>query len=324
MAGAQETAPGERADARVGARGAAAPDRPGDAVALLGPAEVRELAASLGIRPTKRLGQNFVIDPNTIRRIVAQAGIGADDHVVEVGPGLGSLTLGLFEVCDDVTVVEIDPALAEALPRTIAARAPGHMVRVIAADAATLTAETWRTAWADHADPAAAGPTAVVANLPYNVAVPILLHLLETFPTIRRVLVMVQAEVAERVAAAPGGRVYGVPSVKAAWYGVWRLAGTVGTHVFWPAPNVTSALLAGEIRPTAERPGDEALRRRTFALVDAAFAQRRKTLRQSLSGVFGSPAAAETALTAAGVDPRARAERLGVAEFAGVARIMTR
>ncbi|MCD7101852.1 16S rRNA (adenine(1518)-N(6)/adenine(1519)-N(6))-dimethyltransferase RsmA [Pseudoclavibacter sp. 13-3] len=293
------------------------------AVQLLGPAQVRALAERHGVTPTKRLGQNFVIDANTIRRIVAAAGVRADDRVLEVGPGLGSLTLGLLEVADDVTVVELDPGLAGALPGTIAEQAPGRSVRVIRGDAAKVTAADWaearddrRTAGADD------GPTAVVANLPYNVAVPIMLHLLETFPSIRRVLVMVQSEVADRVAAAPGSKIYGVPSVKAAWYGPWRLAGSVGKHVFWPAPNVTSGLLAGDIRPIADRPGGETLRLSTFRAVDAAFAQRRKTLRQSLAGLVDGPHHAEALLRSAGVDPGLRAERLGLDEFVAIGRAL--
>lgn len=290
-----------------------------DDVQLLGPAQVRELAARHGITPTKKLGQNFVIDPNTIRRIVAAAGLEPGDRVLEVGPGLGSLTLGLLEVAEDVTVIELDAGLAAALPATIARQAPGRRVRIIPGDAAKVGEAQWAAA---RDGESAGGPTAVVANLPYNVAVPIVLHLLETFPSIRRVLVMVQAEVADRVAAAPGSKVYGVPSVKAAWYGQWSLAGSVGKHVFWPAPNVTSGLLAGDIVAPDAKPGDEALRRNVFRVVDAAFAQRRKTLRQSLAGLAGSPAAAEDLLRAAGVDPGERAERLGLAEFVAIGRVL--
>lgn len=286
-------------------------------VHLLGPAQVRQLSATHGITPTKKLGQNFVIDANTIRRIVAVAGLRSDDRVLEVGPGLGSLTLGLLDAVDEVTVIELDPTLAAALPETIARQAPGRRVRVISGDAAHVGAEQWRQAQdADASD----GPTAVVANLPYNVAVPIVLHLLEEFPTIRRVLVMVQAEVAERVAAAPGSKIYGVPSVKAAWYGTWSLAGMVGRNVFWPQPNVNSALLAGDIVAADSRPGDEDERRRTFTAVDAAFAQRRKTLRQALSNSAGSAQAAEQVLRSAGLDPTERAEQLGLADFVSIGR----
>lgn len=286
-------------------------------VQLLGPAQVRELAARHGIAPTKKLGQNFVIDPNTIRRIVAAAGLAPGDRVLEVGPGLGSLTLGLLEVADDVTVIELDAGLAAALPATVAGQAPGRSIHIIEGDAAKVGVAEWAAARPD----AAAGPSAVVANLPYNVAVPIVLHLLEVFPAIRRVLVMVQAEVAERVAAAPGSKVYGVPSVKAAWYGSWTLAGSVGKHVFWPAPNVTSGLLAGEILAPEARPGDEALRLATFRAVDAAFAQRRKTLRQSLAGLAGGPTQAEAMLVRAGIDPSLRAERLGLGEFVRIGHL---
>ncbi|HEX6921101.1 MAG TPA: 16S rRNA (adenine(1518)-N(6)/adenine(1519)-N(6))-dimethyltransferase RsmA [Actinomycetes bacterium] len=278
-------------------------DSPG---VLLGPADVRELAARLGIRPTKQLGQNFVVDANTVRRIVRTAGLAPDDVVVEVGPGLGSLTLGLLEVCSRVVAVELDAVLAGALAPTVAARAPAYASRleVVHADAARVQSLPGPP------------PTALVANLPYNVAVPVLLHLLDRFPSLGKGLVMVQAEVAERLAAAPGSRIYGVPSVKAAWYAEVRRAGTVGRTVFWPAPNVDSGLVALRRR---EPPPTTATREQVFALVDAAFAQRRKTLRAALAGWAGSPAAAETALRAAGIDPRARGEALGVAEFARLA-----
>ena len=277
-----------------------------DAPALLGPVEVRELAARLGIRPTKTLGQNFVIDPNTVRRIVRTAELRADDHVVEVGPGLGSLTLALLPEVASVTAVEIDGLLAAQLPDTVEARAPAYAGRltVVAADALRLDAVPGKP------------PTALVANLPYNVSVPVLLTMLERFPTIRRVLVMVQSEVADRLAAPPGSRTYGVPSVKTAWYAEVRRAGAVGRTVFWPAPNVDSGLVAMTRRPPPDTPASRA---EVFALVDAAFAQRRKTLRAALAGWAGSPAAAETALRAAGLDPKVRGEALGVAEFARLA-----
>ena len=272
---------------------------------LLGPADVRVLAAALGIRPTKQRGQNFVIDPNTVRRIVRTSGVGRDDVVLEVGPGLGSLTLALLAVARRVTAVEIDPALAAALPRTVADRAPAYAGRleVVAADALRL--ESLGTP-----------PSALVANLPYNVAVPVLLHLLEQFPSIERTLVMVQAEVADRLAAPPGSRTYGVPSVKAAWYAEVRRAGAVGRTVFWPAPNVDSGLVAMRRRQPPDTPS---AREEVFAVVDAAFAQRRKTLRAALAGWAGSPAAAEQSLRAAGVDPGARGESLGVEAFARIA-----
>jgi 16S rRNA (adenine1518-N6/adenine1519-N6)-dimethyltransferase len=272
---------------------------------LLGPAEVRALAASLGVRPTKQRGQNFVIDPNTVRRIVRAAGVGAEDRVVEVGPGLGSLTLALLEVVDHVVAVEVDPVLGAALPATLASYAPSVADRcdVVVADALQVTDLPGE-------------PTALVANLPYNVAVPVLLHLMATLPSLRRGLVMVQAEVADRLVAAPGSRTYGVPSVKAAWYATLRRAGSVGRNVFWPAPNVDSGLVAWERR---DPPVTTATRREVFAVVDAAFAQRRKTLRGALRGLAGSAVAAEAALAQAGVPPTARGESLTVEEFARIA-----
>ncbi|WP_396449669.1 16S rRNA (adenine(1518)-N(6)/adenine(1519)-N(6))-dimethyltransferase RsmA [Actinomadura sp.] len=278
----------------------------GETRGLLGPADVRELAARLGIRPTKTLGQNFVIDANTVRRIVRAAGPSPDDVVIEVGPGLGSLTLALLPEVRRVVAVEIDPALAAELPATVAARAPGlaERLEVVRADAMKL---------ADVPGPA---PTALVANLPYNVAVPVVLHLLAALPSLRTALVMVQAEVADRMTAAPGSKIYGVPSVKLAWYGEARRAGAVGRAVFWPAPNVDSGLVAFTRR---EPPPTAASREEVFAVVDAAFAQRRKTLRAALAGWAGSAAAAEEALRAAGVDPRARGEALDVAAFARIA-----
>jgi 16S rRNA (adenine1518-N6/adenine1519-N6)-dimethyltransferase len=274
--------------------------------ALLGPADVRRLAAELGLRPTKRWGQNFVVDANTVRRIVRTAAVGIDDVVLEIGPGLGSLTLGLLAGARRVVAVEIDPILAGQLPKTVAALAPDLAPRldIIAADALTV-----------EALPGPA-PTMLVANLPYNVAVPVVLHALERWPSLRRGLVMVQAEVAARLAAAPGSRVYGVPSVKVAWWAAARRAGSVPRGVFWPVPNVDSALVALERR---EPPAAEVSRQRVFAVVDAAFAQRRKSLRAALAGVAGSPAAAEVALRAAGLDPRARGEALSVTDFARLA-----
>ena len=274
--------------------------------ALLGPAEVRELAARLGVRPTKTLGQNFVIDANTVRRIVRTAELEAGDHVVEVGPGLGSLTLGLLPEVAAVTAVEIDPVLAGELPATVARHAPTYADRLTVVTADALRLETLP----------GPPPTAVVANLPYNVSVPVLLHLLEHFDTVRRVLVMVQSEVADRLAAPPGSRTYGIPSVKTAWYAEVRRVGAVGRNVFWPAPNVDSGLVALTRR---EPPTTTASRAEVFALVDAAFAQRRKTLRAALAGWAGSAPAAETALRAAGLDPRLRGEALGVDDFARLA-----
>lgn len=272
---------------------------------LLGPADVRRLAVRLGVRPTKALGQNFVIDGNTVRRIVRAAEVGADDVVVEVGPGLGSLTLALLPVVDRVVAVEIDPTLAAELPHTVAAFAPQLAARldVVTADALRIT---------ELPGPA---PTAMVANLPYNVAVPVLLTMLERFSSLRRVLVMVQKEVADRLAAKPGSRTYGVPSVKAAWYGEVRQAGTVGRSVFWPTPNVDSGLVFLERR---EPPAD-ADRAAVFAVVDAAFAQRRKTLRAALTGWAGSATRAEEILRTTGIDPRTRGEQLAVDDFVRIA-----
>ena len=282
--------------------------------ALLGPSDVRALAARLGIRPTKTLGQNFVTDAGTVRRVVRRAGVGPQDVVLEVGPGLGSLTLALLERCAGVVAVEVDPVLAAELPRTVAARcgaadAEPPRLAVVGADALRVGPEEVLGA-------GAGAPTALVANLPYNVAVPVLLVLLERLPGLRSALVMVQSEVAERLAAEPGSRAYGVPSVKAAWYGDVVRAGSVGRTVFWPAPNVDSGLVALVRRdPPASLAGREAV----FAVVDAAFAQRRKTLRAALTGWAGSPARAEEALRAAGVDPSLRGERLDVAGFVAVA-----
>ncbi|MFE9325144.1 16S rRNA (adenine(1518)-N(6)/adenine(1519)-N(6))-dimethyltransferase RsmA [Nocardia sp. NPDC052278] len=278
--------------------------------ALLGPAEVRALAERLGVRPTKQLGQNFVHDANTVRRIVAAAGVGRGDAVLEVGPGLGSLTLALLDVVDSVIAVEIDPVLAKHLPVTVADRAPelAGQLTVVEADALRI-----------RADRLPAPPSALVANLPYNVAVPVLLHLLAELPSITTSLVMVQAEVADRLAAEPGSRVYGVPSVKAGFFGTVRRAGAVGTQVFWPVPRVDSGLVRIERYAEPPWPMDEAHRRRVFEVVDAAFAQRRKTLRAALGNWAGSPAEAERRLVAAGIDPTARGETLDTAAFVRLA-----
>ncbi|MEU6844464.1 16S rRNA (adenine(1518)-N(6)/adenine(1519)-N(6))-dimethyltransferase RsmA [Streptomyces sp. NPDC046716] len=274
---------------------------------LLGAADIRELAAALNVRPTKQRGQNFVIDANTVRRIVRTAEVTGDDTVVEVGPGLGSLTLALLDVAQHVTAVEIDDVLAAALPATIAARLPAKKdaFDLVNIDAMQVT---------ELPGPA---PTALVANLPYNVAVPVLLHMLDTFPSIERTLVMVQAEVADRLAARPGNKVYGVPSVKANWYADVKRAGSIGRNVFWPAPNVDSGLVS-LVRRT-EPVATTASKAEVFAVVDAAFAQRRKTLRAALAGWAGSAQAAEEALVAAGVSPQARGEALTVEEFARIA-----
>jgi 16S rRNA (adenine1518-N6/adenine1519-N6)-dimethyltransferase len=278
-----------------------------DAPSLLGPAEIRQIAARLGVRPAKRLGQNFVVDPGTVRRIVTLAALRPSDVVLEVGPGLGSLTLGLVGVAGRVVAVEVDPALAAELPRTVASRAPGqaHRLEVVTADAARIAALPGEP------------PSVLVANLPYNVAVPVVLHLLATTASLARGLVMVQAEVAERMTAPPGSRVYGVPSVKLAWYAAARRAGPVPRTVFWPVPNVDSALVAFTRRPVPET---GVTREEVFAVVDAAFAQRRKTLRAALARWAGSPAAAAAILAEAGVDPGARGESLTVAEFARIAQ----
>jgi 16S rRNA (adenine1518-N6/adenine1519-N6)-dimethyltransferase len=280
-------------------------DTPG---ALLGPAEIRDLAGRLGVRPTKTLGQNFVVDGGTVRKIVRSAGVVPGERVVEIGPGLGSLTLGLLDAGASVVAVEIDPVLARALPGTVAA----HLPRVAGTDLFTvLTAD----ALAVDELPGAA-PTALVANLPYNVSVPVLLTFLERFPSLERVLVMVQAEVADRLAAPPGSRTYGVPSAKVAWYASARRTSTVSRSVFWPVPNVDSALVRLERR---DPPETTATREEVFAVVDAAFGQRRKMVRSALGSLAGSPDRAERALRAAGVDPHARGEQLPVEAFARIA-----
>lgn len=272
---------------------------------LLGPAEVRELAAQLEIRPTKSLGQNFVIDANTVRRIAERSGVQPDDVVLEVGPGLGSLTLALLDRGEHVIAVEIDPRLAEQLPITIGQRRPDctDRLEVIEADAMRITSLPQL-------------PTAIVANLPYNVAVPVLLHLLATFPSVRHGLVMVQAEVAERLAAAPGSRVYGVPSVKMQWYAQVQRAGSVAANVFWPAPRVESGLVSFTCHAP---PATAASREQVFTVIDAAFAQRRKTLRAALSTWAGSAQRAEELLIAAGVDPGVRGEQLRIDAFTRIA-----
>jgi 16S rRNA (adenine1518-N6/adenine1519-N6)-dimethyltransferase len=273
---------------------------------LLGPAEVRSLAATLDLRPSKQRGQNFVIDPNTVRRIVRESGITARDVVVEVGPGLGSLTLALLAVAERVVAIEVDPVLAGRLPATIAEFAPEQADRceVLLADALRIDGVP---------GPA---PTALVANLPYNVSVPVLLHLLALLPSLERGLVMVQAEVADRLAAPPGSKVYGVPSVKAAWYAEVRRAGAIGRNVFWPAPNVDSGLVAWTRRGA---PTSRVSREDVFAVVDAAFAHRRKGLRGALRPLAGSTEAAERALVAAGIEPLTRGESLRIEDFVRVA-----
>ncbi len=273
-------------------------------MSLLGPAEIRDLATLLDVQPTKKLGQNFVVDANTVRRIVRLAKIESGDEVLEVGPGLGSLTLGILEAGARLTAVEIDPRLAAQLPTTVETLQPGAPLQVITADALRVTELP-------------APPRRLVANLPYNVSVPVLLHLLETFPSLESALVMVQAEVGQRLAAAPGSKVYGSPSAKAAWYGRWFTQGQVSRQIFWPVPNVDSILVGFE---RGERPGTEEERRATFQIIDAAFGQRRKMMRQALAELFGGSAAASARLEAAGVEPTVRGEQLTVSDFLAIAR----
>lgn len=297
---------------------------------LLGPAEIRALAERAGIRPTKTLGQNFVLDGGTVRKIVRQADVLAGQRVVEVGPGLGSLTLGLLEAGADVVAVEIDPVLAGLLPDTVRRHVPGAPVGVVdlpdvvpgvVPDAGTgaPAAPSLTVVRGDALDVRALPgrpPTALVANLPYNVSVPVLLTFLERFPSLERALVMVQAEVADRLAAPPGSRTYGVPSAKAAWYAAARRTSTIGRSVFWPVPNVDSALVRLDRR---EPPATSATREQVFAVVDAAFAQRRKMLRSALAPLLGGSEAAVRAIEAAGVDPQARGEALDITSFARIA-----
>jgi 16S rRNA (adenine1518-N6/adenine1519-N6)-dimethyltransferase len=273
-------------------------------MSLLGPAEIRDLAEILGIQPTKKLGQNFVHDANTVRRIVAAAHVAPGQTVVEIGPGLGSLTLGLLEAGASVIAVEIDKRLAAQLPVTVSQLQPDAPLTVVTQDAMTVTSLPGE-------------PTALVANLPYNISVPVLLHFLEHFPTLDHGLVMVQAEVGQRLAAGPGSKVYGAPSIKAAWYGRWKTAGMVSRQVFWPVPNVDSILVGFE---RGDAPGTEPERVATFSLVDAAFQQRRKMLRQSLSVVLGDSSAASARLEAAGLAPTARGEELTIDDFLAIAR----
>lgn len=275
---------------------------------LLTSSDIRELCAQLNIRPTKTLGQNFVNDPGTVRNIVRNAGVQAGEQVLEIGPGLGSLTLALLEAGAQVSAVEIDPPLAQALPTTAQARFPEAKLQVFTADALTITGPE---------SIGGATPVRLVANLPYNVAVPIVLTVLEKLPSIQTVLVMVQAEVADRLAATPGNKIYGVPSAKVAWYASARRTLTIGRNVFYPVPNVDSALVKIERRP---HPDTAATREQVFAVVDAAFAQRRKTLRQALAGLAGSAGAAQEALERAGVSPTARGETLDIDQFAAVAQ----
>lgn len=285
-------------------------------VQLLGPADIRRLAEELSVSPTKKLGQNFVHDPNTVRKIVAAAEVGDNDHVIEVGPGLGSLTLALLDVVPAVTAIEIDARLATKLPATVEERA--------AAVADRLTVIT-KDALKVHAADLAAAPTALVANLPYNVSVPVLLHLMHELPSIQRVLVMVQLEVADRLAAKPGSKIYGVPSVKASFYGKVSRAATIGKNVFWPAPKIDSGLVRIDRHDPATAPwdvDDQELKRTVFAITDAAFLQRRKTLRAALSSYFGGGQQAEDALRAADIDPKERGEKLDVSDYVRLARVV--
>lgn len=283
--------------------------------ALLSASDIRQLADTIGLRPTKTLGQNYVIDPNTIRRIVATADLQTTEHVLEIGPGLGSLTLGILDATQAVTAIEIDPPVAAQLAITVETWRSNSADRlsVVEADALSL-----HGAEIIAAKPVVAEkpPTAIVANLPYNVAVPVLLHVLAELPSIEHGLVMVQYEVAERLVAKPGSKIYGVPSVKMAWYGHATLAGSVGTKVFWPAPRIRSGL----VYFTAHQPPKTtASRQQVFEVIDVAFAQRRKTLRAALGNWAGSPAEAEHILTAANVDSKARGEVLDINDFARIA-----
>ena len=315
------------------------------AVRLLGAGDIRALADRLGVRPTKKLGQNFVIEQGTVRKIAALAAPRPGDVILEVGPGLGSLTLALLDavagaagpaftdgICGTavrdgapaprlgpemipvrLVAVEIDPVLAAELPKTLAERAPDLAGRVT-----VLTADALAVGEREIGTPA---PTVLAANLPYNVAVPVVLNLLATFPALERGVVMVQSEVADRMCASPGSRVYGVPSAKLAWYAEARLAGTVPRSVFWPVPNVDSKLVSFTRR---DHPETSASRQEVFAVIDAAFGQRRKTLRAALAGWAGSPADAERIVRAAGIDPAARGETLNITDFARIAQAATK
>jgi 16S rRNA (adenine1518-N6/adenine1519-N6)-dimethyltransferase len=272
-------------------------------MSLLGAAEIRELAELLELRPAKSLGQNFVIDGNVCQKIVRVAGVTADDIALEIGPGLGSLTLALLEVTSNVIAVEIDQRLADRLPITVADhRDSGYKLTVLNTDALAL-----------RQLPVA--PTVLVANLPYNVSVPVLLHLLEILPSLNTGVVMVQAEVADRLAAKPGTKEYGIPSLKASWWAQVSGAGSVSRSIFWPVPGVDSKLVSFKRHET---PGDEVMRKGVFQLVDVAFAQRRKMLRAALSGIFGSSAKAEAVLIAAGIDPTLRGESLLIDSFCAI------
>ena len=271
---------------------------------LLGAAQIRELAEAIGLKPAKALGQNFVIDSNVCKKIVRIAGVTSTDIALEIGPGLGSLTLALLEEAASVVAVEIDPRLAQQLPLTAAIHSErADQLTVINQDALGISTLI-------------SNPTVLVANLPYNVSVPVLLHLLEKVPTLRSGVVMVQAEVADRLAASPGSKDYGIPSVKSAWWTEVKGAGSVSRSIFWPAPNVDSKLVSFTRRET---PGDEGMRKKVFTIIDAAFAQRRKMLRSALSSLYGSSALAEEVLIKAGIDPTLRGEALEISGFCAIA-----
>jgi len=272
-------------------------------IELLGSGEIRRLAQQLDLKPTKKLGQNFVIDPNTIRKIVATAKLDPSDRVVEIGPGLGSLTLGLLEAVKALAVVEVDGRLASRLAQTLSDHAPGNSCHIIQADALAITELPFE-------------PDALVANLPYNISVPVLLHFLDAFPSIKKGLVLVQAEVAARLVAGPGSKTYGSPSAKLAWYAKAVSGGVVSRSIFWPVPNVDSALVYFEKRSQSFPQKNKAA---VFSLIDAAFGQRRKTLRQALAEWAGSPGKAEEILIAAGISPQARGEILGIDDFVALA-----
>jgi 16S rRNA (adenine1518-N6/adenine1519-N6)-dimethyltransferase len=274
-------------------------------MSLLGAAEIRELAEALDLKPSKSLGQNFVHDGNVCRKIVRTAGLTASDIALEIGPGLGSLTLAMLEEAKQVIAIEIDPRLAQQLPITASKHSErSDVLTVVNQDALTVSKLP-------------VSPTVLIANLPYNVSVPVFLHLLEIFPSLRSGVVMVQAEVADRLAAKPNSKEYGIPSVKAAWWADVTGAGSVSRSIFWPQPNVDSKLVAFTRRET---PGDEELRKKVFAIIDLAFAQRRKMLRSALSSMYGGSSAAEAALSAAGIDPTLRGEALDISAFCAIAK----
>jgi 16S rRNA (adenine1518-N6/adenine1519-N6)-dimethyltransferase len=278
-------------------------------IRLLGRTEIRHLAKELDFRPRKAFGQNFVHDANTVRRIVSASGVNRHDHVLEVGPGLGSLTLALLDRGAKVSAVEIDPVLAGQLSKTVADHSHSeiHRLNVLPMDILTVTGKEEGLA----EDP----PTAVVANLPYNIAVPAILHLLATFPTIRTVMVMVQAEVAERLAAEPGGKDYGVPSAKVRFYGKVRRHGMVSPTVFWPIPRVYSGLVRLDRYEESPWPTEEGFRDEVFNLIDIAFAQRRKTSRNAFAEWAGTGNGSAERLLSASIDPSRRGETLSINEF---------